>query len=314
MDSPVRKMQKRNDYNRHKLLRKIRRQRKAQVEQQKVAAEKEIKRRLRVTPPKFGDGKEPTLLDADKVRMNEQGLFQDEAGNIVGDSVVLPELTVRAHKGYKSAYDKNVLNTLYNHSKQKMLESLRQGLYERVDPTSYDIQKAAKQFLYKGRETTEQDIYDALWAKYLNRTNQQVGYDIDSFIQPAIYNPTIGTPIGRTYRLLPKSWKHEDNLAPLGDIQLYFLLKSGNKSRLVNGNGTTMTGLGDYTVSLGHDSRGKYMSYYDEWDLSPIGNKAGKIGKDQSFGIGIPFSVYDRRYYTDQEADSIIKTLDPIYK
>lgn len=95
MDSPVRKMQKRNDYNRHKLLRKIKRQRRAQVEQQKVAAEKELKRRLRVTPPKFGDGKEPTLLDADKVRMNEQGLFQDEAGNIVGDSVVLPELTVR---------------------------------------------------------------------------------------------------------------------------------------------------------------------------------------------------------------------------
>lgn len=95
MDSPVRKMQKRNDYNRHKLLRKIKRQRRAQVEQQKVAAQKELKRRLRVTPPKFGDGKEPTLLDADKVRMNEQGLFQDEAGNIVGDSVVLPELTVR---------------------------------------------------------------------------------------------------------------------------------------------------------------------------------------------------------------------------
>ena len=105
MDSPVRKMQKRNDYSRHKLLRKIKRQRRAQVEQQKVAAEKELKRRLRVTPPKFGDGKQPTLLDADKVRMNEQGLFQDEAGNIVGDSVVLPELTVRAHKGYKSAYN-----------------------------------------------------------------------------------------------------------------------------------------------------------------------------------------------------------------
>ena len=53
MDSPVRKMQKRNDYNRHKLLRKIKRQRKAQVKQQMVSAEKELKRRLRVTPPKL---------------------------------------------------------------------------------------------------------------------------------------------------------------------------------------------------------------------------------------------------------------------
>ena len=114
MDSPVRKMQKRNDYNRHKLLRKIKRQRRAQIEQQKVAAEKELKRRLRVTPPKFGDGKEPTLLDADKVRMNEQGLFQDEAGNIVGDSVVLPEFVVngvdvnRIKKHANTAYNDNV--------------------------------------------------------------------------------------------------------------------------------------------------------------------------------------------------------------
>lgn len=53
MESPVRKMQKRNDYNRHKLLRKIKRRRKAQAEQQSKAAEKELKRRLKLTPPRF---------------------------------------------------------------------------------------------------------------------------------------------------------------------------------------------------------------------------------------------------------------------
>ena len=108
MDSPIRKMQKRNDYNRHKLLRKIKRRRKAEAEQQEHAAEKELKKRLRVTPPKFDDGK--TLVDTDKVRMNQQGLFSDDNGNIVGDSVILPDLTVRAHKGYKSAYDRDMLD------------------------------------------------------------------------------------------------------------------------------------------------------------------------------------------------------------
>lgn len=47
MDSPVRKMQKKNDYNRHKLLRKIKRKREAEKEQEQHAAEKELKRRLR---------------------------------------------------------------------------------------------------------------------------------------------------------------------------------------------------------------------------------------------------------------------------
>lgn len=57
MESPVRKMQKRNDYNRHKLFRKIKRRRKAQAEQQSKAAEKELKKRLKWTAPKFEDGK-----------------------------------------------------------------------------------------------------------------------------------------------------------------------------------------------------------------------------------------------------------------
>lgn len=52
MDSPIRKMQKRNDYFRHKLLRKLKRQRKNKSEQMQHAAEKELKRKLRITPLK----------------------------------------------------------------------------------------------------------------------------------------------------------------------------------------------------------------------------------------------------------------------
>ena len=94
-------MQKRNDYNRHKLLRKIRRQRKAQVEQQKVAAEKELKRRLRVTPPKFGDGKDP--IDTSKIdelsyvyappRIDEYGntvVYANDPLGVEGDGIRSP--------------------------------------------------------------------------------------------------------------------------------------------------------------------------------------------------------------------------------
>lgn len=66
MESPVRKMQKRNDYNRHKLLRKIKRRRKAAAEQQAHAAEKALKKKLRVTPPKYRFGKNPELSENDK--------------------------------------------------------------------------------------------------------------------------------------------------------------------------------------------------------------------------------------------------------
>lgn len=197
-------------------------------------------------------------------------------------------------------------------AKDKAVDYVRQKLYERVDPVSYDIPRAISSLLINGRETGKNDIYNALWAKYLNRTNTQAGQNVDEYLQPAVYSLTKGTPIGKLYRLTPKAWDNSDDMNPLGDEALYHLLKSGKKSYVTSGN--TKTGLGDYTVSLGEDEKGKYMSYYDEWDISPIGNKRGKAGKDQSMGIGTPFSVYDRRYYTDEEMQHIISEYDKMYK
>lgn len=61
METPKEKLSKRNSYNRYKTFRKIKRKRKQQQEQQSKIAEKELKRRLRVTPPKYEDGKNPII-------------------------------------------------------------------------------------------------------------------------------------------------------------------------------------------------------------------------------------------------------------
>ena len=54
MESPKRKMQKKNDYQRHKLFRKIKRRRKAQAEAEQWVAEKQLRKKLKL--PKFGVG------------------------------------------------------------------------------------------------------------------------------------------------------------------------------------------------------------------------------------------------------------------
>lgn len=84
-------MQKRNDYNRHKLLRKIKKQREAEKEQQAHIAEKELKRKLR--KPRYDDGKDseninpviyPTLIDRDYdlARAQQLGYVQGENGHL----------------------------------------------------------------------------------------------------------------------------------------------------------------------------------------------------------------------------------------
>lgn len=65
MDSPVRKAQKRNDYLRHKLFRKIKRRQRNKIQQDLKIAEKELKRRLR--RPKFDGG-----TDDNKVKVTER--------------------------------------------------------------------------------------------------------------------------------------------------------------------------------------------------------------------------------------------------
>lgn len=52
MESPKRKMQKKNDYQRHKLFRKIKRRRKAQAEAEQQIAEKQLRKKLKL-PTKY---------------------------------------------------------------------------------------------------------------------------------------------------------------------------------------------------------------------------------------------------------------------
>lgn len=54
MESPKRKMQKKNDYQRHKLFRKIKRRRKAQAKADQQVAMKQLRKKLKL--PKFGGG------------------------------------------------------------------------------------------------------------------------------------------------------------------------------------------------------------------------------------------------------------------
>ena len=54
MESPKRKLQKKNNYQRHKLFRKIKRRRKAQAEAEQHVAEKQLRKKLKL--PKFDKG------------------------------------------------------------------------------------------------------------------------------------------------------------------------------------------------------------------------------------------------------------------
>jgi hypothetical protein len=100
--------------------------------------------------------------------------------------------------------------------------------------------------------------------------------------------------------------KFKDESEILSDEVLNQMLehqrKTGKNSKLVDGNGK---GLGSYTISLGEDEKGKYISYYDDWDINPFKGISSKIKIPVLSNIedvvpgSNPFTVYGRRYYTN---------------
>ena len=96
MESPKRKMQKKNDYQRHKLFRKIKRRRKAQAEAEQQIAVKQLRKKLKL--PKFGDGKTREVYTSDIHFNNDDAAGGvDRYGNKF-DYVELPETVVTARK------------------------------------------------------------------------------------------------------------------------------------------------------------------------------------------------------------------------
>lgn len=117
MESPKRKMQKKNDYQRHKLFRKIKRRRKAQAEAEQHIAEKQLRRKLKL--PKFGDGKEKVNLD--NAHFDKEGNLVDNTTGVkytpTSDDIVITPNTKYFYDQYASTgnyFDGNWSKDLIN--------------------------------------------------------------------------------------------------------------------------------------------------------------------------------------------------------
>lgn len=103
MESPKRKMQKKNDYQRHKLFRKIKRRRKAQAEAEQQIAVKQLRKKLKL--PKFGDGKEKVNLD--NAHFDKEGNLVDNTTGVkytpTSDDVIITPNTKYFYDPYASA-------------------------------------------------------------------------------------------------------------------------------------------------------------------------------------------------------------------
>lgn len=252
-------------------------------------------------------------------------------------NITTPEIIIKPRAKYPDTSDYYAWNP-YNFSldkiiddeltqlvnSEKSIEDVRSRIYNSVFPRGYDPLKAKRSYERGTRgyardafSSFEQDqLREALWAKYLQQPYYKVGdgkynWSVSNILPSAIYKPTKGLPIGDLVRIDPDiSNKNELSDARIGQALKHYK-DTGKKSMLIQDDRSL---LGRYTQSLGRDSIGDYISYYDEWNLNPFNKGAERYGNScdlipvsnkirnkadlfQEYGISKPFSLYDRRYF-----------------
>lgn len=115
MESPKRKMQKKNDYQRHKLFRKIKRRRKAQAKADQQVAMKQLRKKLKL--PKFGDGKGIKSETGAPLEVKDGMLYYKETGEPL-ENKMYPQLLQFHNSGKDIHIKKSKRGTFTKAAKQ----------------------------------------------------------------------------------------------------------------------------------------------------------------------------------------------------
>ena len=152
MESPKRKMQKKNDYQRHKLFRKIKRRRKAQAEAEQQIAVKQLRKKLKL--PKFGDGKNIKSDAGAPLEVKDGMLYYKETGQpFYNAGLLLPEVEVVGDKSKVNpwaAAGRHNASSYFDGNWSKDLINMAPGIGDAMDVAQVIDDASRKKYLSAG--------------------------------------------------------------------------------------------------------------------------------------------------------------------
>ena len=265
-----------------------------------------------------------SLLGFGLIKQNEDNKYAD--GGTVKTNVIdggqLPEINIIANKPKYSGL-------LYN---------IRKRAFDNISPyDTYSVKDAFINFKNNNRQDRffkeeKGDPVEAVYAMYMGIPNKDLPFDKWDYIEDADYLPTKGTTYDKVVKLKDKNYFLNDETIintltkekwvdkEDGSIDRYLIIDTTPKSTVED----LGPGWHDGTISVGKDDKGTYVSYYDEYNLNPIKGtqrdtellkrlpnfiKNKYENTEDIFNIfgTTPVSVYDRRYVTKEELETLIK-------
>lgn len=173
---------------------------------------------------------------------------------------------------------------------------IKKRLYDNLVPVSYE--KPISRTWNAIIKNEKDPIRDKISLKRADAYNLYTGHpQINNTFSIGKYKPTIASENNITYYSLNND-KFKDELFNLvneeEDIKKYIDFTI-DKDLSVSREDV----MGRFFLSTGEDVNGKYISYYDKWDINPLNLKIPFTGKEITTDFGKPFEIYDRVYYRD---------------
>lgn len=178
MESPKRKMQKKNDYLRHKLFRKIKRRRKAQAEADQQVAMKQLRKKLKL--PKFGDGKGIKSETGAPLEVKDGMLYYKETGEpFYSAGLLLPEVEIIGDKSKVNPWAYDLPFHIQDHK-------INIGLGRTPTPLENKIYPQLLQFHNSGKDINIKPSKRGTFTK----AAKQHGMSVQGFANRVLRNPS----------------------------------------------------------------------------------------------------------------------------
>lgn len=294
MESPKRKMQKKNDYQRHKLFRKIKRRRKAQAEAEQQVAEKQLRKKLKL--PKFGDGKEKVNLD--NAHFDKEGNLVDNNTGVkyipTSDDVVIMPNTKYFYDPYASA------GNYFDGNWSKDFINMTPGIGDAMDVAQSIVDSSNGKYIAAGSGLAMLALPNFIEKpfKYIGKRSMPfIKRYLDKINFKGFKSELDWSPESWLSKRIDKKWTKKDEDALSSHLQEYLDIEKKAKQNgtwLKNKDGSTFDGDPRSWVQMQSDSFKK--SYNDE--ILTHGEDAINDLFGDFYGDGVGTGIGDKVLWT----------------
>lgn len=175
-------------------------------------------------------------------------------------------------------------NSEYSQLSKQLVIADKEGDTKKVDEILTQLESYGEN--YHGKDDPYSEDAWRMFLKLPQLTN--------TFTQSK-YVPSISKNKSQAYYSMPTEFESElFSLYNDGTVKPGAVSESQFSSEFSE-NSSRARVLGNFTINEGEDTNGKYLSYYDKYDLSPTLPYVGQV--DIPDFVGKPFEIYNRIYY-----------------